>query len=93
MTLYGYARISNAEQTPTTRPTPSCAPGWTATTSTSTPGARESLTPEAGPDLGQLQAGDTLTITQLERLSRSVQHLINLGADLCTQSTGLHVIE
>jgi DNA invertase Pin-like site-specific DNA recombinase len=32
--------------------------------------------------LKMLRDGDTLTITRLDRLSRSVQHLINLGADL-----------
>ncbi|MCW2942353.1 MAG: Resolvase protein, partial [Actinomycetia bacterium] len=40
-----------------------------------------------------LREGDTLKVTRLDRLSRSVQHLINLGADLRTRKIGLHVIE
>jgi DNA invertase Pin-like site-specific DNA recombinase len=40
-----------------------------------------------------LREGDTLKVTRLDRLSRSVQHLINLGADLRKRKIGLHVIE
>ena len=40
-----------------------------------------------------LREGDTLEVTRLDRLSRSVQHLINLGADLRERKIGLHVIE
>jgi hypothetical protein len=43
--------------------------------------------------LAQLSEGDTLKITRLDRLSRSVQHVINLGADLRARGVGLHVIE
>jgi hypothetical protein len=45
------------------------------------------------PKLDLILAGDTLAITRLDRLSRSVQHLINLGAELRAQGVGLHVIE
>ncbi|WP_406479280.1 recombinase family protein [Streptomyces platensis] len=40
-----------------------------------------------------LREGDTLKVTRLDRLSRSVLHLVTLGADLRERSIGLHVIE
>ncbi|MGA5069342.1 recombinase family protein [Streptomyces exfoliatus] len=40
-----------------------------------------------------LREGDTLKVTRLDRLSRSVLHLVPLGADLRECSIGLHVIE
>jgi DNA invertase Pin-like site-specific DNA recombinase len=40
-----------------------------------------------------LREGDTLKVTRLDRLSRSVLHLITLGAQLRERGTGLHVIE
>jgi DNA invertase Pin-like site-specific DNA recombinase len=43
--------------------------------------------------LRMLRAGDTLTVTRLDRLSRSVLHLISLGAQLRDRGVGLHVLE
>lgn len=40
-----------------------------------------------------LREGDTLNVTRLDRLSRSVLHLVTLGADLRERGIGLHVIE
>ncbi|WP_242432968.1 MULTISPECIES: recombinase family protein [unclassified Streptomyces] len=40
-----------------------------------------------------LRGGDTLKVTRLDRLSRSVLHLVTLGADLRERGIGLHVIE
>lgn len=40
-----------------------------------------------------LRDGDTLKVTRLDRLGRSLQHLVNLGADLRDRGVGLHVIE
>jgi DNA invertase Pin-like site-specific DNA recombinase len=40
-----------------------------------------------------LREGDTLKVTRLDRLGRSLHHLVNLGADLQARSIGLHVIE
>ena len=40
-----------------------------------------------------LGEGDTLKATCLDRLSRSVLHLVTLGADLKEREIGLHVIE
>ncbi|MEV6028358.1 recombinase family protein [Streptomyces sp. NPDC052036] len=40
-----------------------------------------------------LRERDTLKTTRLDRLSRSVLHLVTLGADLRERGVGLHVIE
>lgn len=40
-----------------------------------------------------LRDGDTLKITRLDRLGRSVVHLVTLGAELRGRGVGLHVIE
>lgn len=40
-----------------------------------------------------LREGDTLKVTRLDRLGRSLQHLVNLGADLRDRGIGLHVLE
>ena len=43
--------------------------------------------------LRTLREGDTLKITRLDRLGRSVLHLVTLGAELRERGVGLHVIE
>src|SRR5689334_5388945 len=40
-----------------------------------------------------MREGDTLKVTRLDRLSRSVLHLVTLGAELRERGMGLHVIE
>ncbi|KQC34755.1 recombinase family protein [Frankia sp. ACN1ag] len=40
-----------------------------------------------------LRAGDTLKATRLDRLGRSLLHLVTLGAELREREVGLHVIE
>jgi DNA invertase Pin-like site-specific DNA recombinase/predicted DNA-binding protein (UPF0251 family) len=56
------------------------------------PGAKTSR-PALDFVLKLLREGDTLTVTRLDRLSRSVLHLITLGAELRERGVGLHVIE
>jgi len=41
----------------------------------------------------RLRTGDTLRVTRLDRISRSVQQLINLGVDFRDRGIELHVIE
>jgi DNA invertase Pin-like site-specific DNA recombinase len=43
--------------------------------------------------LRMLRDGDTLKITRLDRLGRSVLHLVTLGAELRERGVGLHVTE
>ncbi|MEV4281523.1 recombinase family protein [Actinoplanes xinjiangensis] len=40
-----------------------------------------------------LRRGDTLKVTRLDRLGRSVLHLVTLGADLRERGIGLHIVE
>lgn len=40
-----------------------------------------------------LRAGDTLKVTRLDRLGRSLLHLVTLGTELRDREIGLHVIE
>ncbi len=67
---------------PITRSTPSCGPASS--------GAKASR-PELGLVLQLLRDGDSLKITRLDRLSRSVLHLVTLGAELRARGIGLHV--
>ena len=55
-------------------------------------GARASR-PQLDLLLKVLRSGDTLSVTRLDRLGRSVQHLITLGADLRARGIELRVIE
>ena len=41
--------------------------------------------------LRMLRDGDTLKITRLDRLGRSVLHLVTLGAELRERGVGLHI--
>lgn len=43
--------------------------------------------------LRRLREGDTLKATRLDRISRSLIHLVNLGAELKQRGIGLHIIE
>ena len=49
--------------------------------------------PELDIVMRMLRPGDTLKVTRLDRLSRSVLHLVTLGADLRDRGVGLHIIE
>lgn len=61
------------------------------------PGSPPVQRPRTRPKLGLvmqlLRDGDTVKVTRLDRLSRSVLHLVALGADLRERGIGLHVIE
>ncbi|WP_433191465.1 recombinase family protein [Actinoallomurus sp. CA-150999] len=92
--LYGYARVSTADQNldhqidALVRAGVECERIFADTAS----GAKASR-PQLDQVISLLRPGDTLKITRLDRLSRSVQHLINLGADLRARDISLHVIE
>ncbi len=49
--------------------------------------------PQLDQALRNLRAGDTLVITRLDRLGRSVLHLVTLGAALRERDVGLRVLE
>ena len=92
--LFGYARVSTADQNPDHQIDALERAGV----------AREDIyidhasgakasRPELDNVLRLLRDGDTLKITRLDRLGRSVLHLVTLGAELRERGVGLHVIE
>src|SRR5258708_388680 len=91
---FGYARVSTADQTPTHETGGSRGAG---VDGTNTPLDRGAGGRASGPKLALvlqlLRGGERLKVTRLDRLSRSVLHLVTLGADLRTRKIGLHVIE
>jgi DNA invertase Pin-like site-specific DNA recombinase len=92
--LFGYARISTADQNPDHQIDALLRAGveqgniYLDTAS----GAKASR-PKLDLVLQLLRDGDNLKITRLDRLSRSVLHLVTLGAELRARGIGLHVIE
>lgn len=89
-----YARVSTAEQNPAhqvdalVRTSVAAGDIYVDTAS----GAKASR-PQLDLVLKLLRAGDTLKITRLDRLGRSVLHLVTLGAELRDRGIGLHVTE
>lgn len=56
-------------------------------------GGAKASRPQLDRVLQRLREGDTLVITRLDRLGRSVPHLITLGAELRERGVGLTVLE
>ena len=92
--LIGYARVSTADQNPAHQVDALTRAGVAATDVylDHASGAKASQ-PQLDLVLRLLRHGDTLAVTRLDRLGRSVVHLVNLGADLRERGVGLHVIE
>ena len=92
--LIGYARVSTAEQNPAHQIDALVRAGVAADDIhlDHASGAKASR-PQLDLVLKLLRAGDTLVITRLDRLGRSVLHLVTLGAGLRERGIGLRVIE
>jgi DNA invertase Pin-like site-specific DNA recombinase len=92
--LIGYARVSTTEQNPDHQIDALQRPGVDRTHVyiDHASGAKASR-PKLDEALRILRDGDTLKITRLDRLGRSVMHLVTLGAELRDRGVGLHVIE
>jgi DNA invertase Pin-like site-specific DNA recombinase len=92
--LVGYARVSTAEQNPAHQSDAliraGVAPDDIHTDVAS--GAKASR-PQLDLVLRLLRDGDTLVITRLDRLGRSLLHLVTLGAQLRDRGIGLQVLE
>jgi DNA invertase Pin-like site-specific DNA recombinase len=92
--LFGYARVSTADQNPDHQidafRRAGVADGDIYVDHAS--GAKASR-PQLDIVLRLLRDGDTLKITRLDRLGRSVLHLVTLGAELRDRGTQVHVIE
>ena len=92
--LVGYARVSTAEQNPAhqidalTRAGVAAADVYVDYAS----GAKASR-PQLDLVVRLVRGGDTLVITRLDRLGRSMLHLVTLGAELRERGIGLRVLE
>ena len=92
--LIGYARVSTVDQNPDHQVDALRRSGVAAKDLyvDHASGAKASR-PQLDIALRMLRDGDTLKITRLDRLGRSVLHLVTLGAELRQRGVGLHVIE
>ena len=92
--LFGYARVSTTDQNPDHQIDSLLRAGVAQDTIyvDRASGAKASR-PQLDELLKLLRDGDTLKITRLDRLGRSVLHLVTLGAKLRERGVGLHVIE
>jgi DNA invertase Pin-like site-specific DNA recombinase len=90
----GYARVSTVDQNPDHQVDALRRAGVAAADIyiDHASGAKASR-PQLDIALRTLRDGDTLKITRLDRLGRSVLHLVTLGAKLRDRGVGLHVIE
>lgn len=91
---FGYARVSTADQNPDHQVDAllrSGVPDGNIHIDVAS-GARASR-PQLDLLLKVVRAGDTLSVTRLDRLGRSVQHLITLGTELRDRGIELHVVE
>ncbi|WP_236052192.1 recombinase family protein [Nonomuraea cypriaca] len=92
--LIGYARVSTADQNPDHQIDALLRAGVDrANIHIDTASGAKASRPKLDLVLQLLREGDTLKVTRLDRLSRSVLHLVTLGAELREHGIGLHVIE
>ncbi|WP_331743669.1 recombinase family protein (plasmid) [Streptomyces sp. NBC_00873] len=92
--LIGYARVSTADQNPDHQIDALLRAGVDRDNiHVDTASGAKASRPKLDLVLQLLREGDTLKVTRLDRLCRSVLHLVTLGADLRERGIGLHVIE
>jgi DNA invertase Pin-like site-specific DNA recombinase len=91
---FGYARVSTADQNPDHQIDALLRAGVDEKNIhiDYASGAKASR-PEFDILMRRLREGDTLKATRLDRISRSLLHLVMLGADLKERGVGLHIIE
>lgn len=91
---FGYARVSTADQNPDHQIDALTRAGVKEENIhiDYASGAKASR-PEFDILLKRLRGGDTLKATRLDRISRSLLHLVTLGADMKERGIGLHIIE
>ncbi|PVX59721.1 recombinase family protein [Rhodococcus globerulus] len=92
--LFGYARVSSAEQNPAHQIDALVRAGLDAENiHTDRASGAKASRPQLDVVMQRLRSGDTLVITRLDRLGRSVLHLITLGAQLRERGIGLKVLD
>jgi DNA invertase Pin-like site-specific DNA recombinase len=91
---FGYARVSTADQNPDHQIDALLRAGVDEKNIhiDYASGAKASR-PEFDILMKRLREGDTLKATRMDRISRSLLHLVTLGADMKERGIGLHVIE
>ncbi|MEU2484119.1 recombinase family protein [Streptomyces sp. NPDC012617] len=91
---FGYARVSTADQNPDHQIDALLRAGVDEQNIhiDYASGAKASR-PEFNVLLKRMREGDMLKATRLDRISRSLLHLVTLGADLQERGIGLHIIE
>jgi DNA invertase Pin-like site-specific DNA recombinase len=92
--LIGYARVSSADQNPDHQVDALRRAGVAAENiHVDHAGGAKASRPQLDLVLQRLRTDDVLVITRLDRLGRSMLHLITLGADLRERGIGLKVLE
>ncbi|MDX2733561.1 recombinase family protein [Streptomyces sp. PA03-2a] len=92
--LIGYARVSSADQNPDHQVDALLRAGVAQEEiHVDTASGAKASRPALALVLRLLREGDTLKVTRLDRLSRSVLQLVTLGAELRERGVELHVIE
>lgn len=91
---FGYARVSTADQNPDHQIDALLRAGVEEKNIhiDYASGAKASR-PEFDILMKRLRGGDTLKATRLDRISRSLLHLVTLGAEMKERGIGLHIIE
>ena len=88
----GYGRVSTADQNPQVQAAALEAAGCDVI-HTERISSRISHRPQLEAALGSLRAGDTLVVSRLDRLARSLAELVAIGADLQARGVALQVLE
>jgi DNA invertase Pin-like site-specific DNA recombinase len=88
VTLVGYARVSTENQTTDPQVTALRKAGCSAIFRESASGAASSR-PELARALAALKSGDVLVVTKIDRLARSLSHLLEVVEELRRRSVGL----
>ena len=89
--LLGYARVSTLEQNAELQRDALDAAGCWRVFTDQVSGVKESR-PELDRMLGQVRAGDTVVVWRLDRLGRSLRHLIEVVEDLSRQGVGFRSV-
>jgi DNA invertase Pin-like site-specific DNA recombinase len=93
MTLYGYARVSTADQDPTIQEQALRAAGCSVVRSETASGSQRAGRTELGTLLEFLRPGDTLVVTRIDRLARSIKDLQDIVVDLKSRHVTLKATE
>jgi DNA invertase Pin-like site-specific DNA recombinase len=90
--LLGYARVSTTDQDPALQLDALNAAGCVKTFTDKTSGTLDRR-PQLDRLLDQLRPGDTVVVWRLDRLGRSLRHLIALSEDLMDRQVGLRSLQ